>query len=105
MTYAKYLFPKAQLASQRISEALADIGSEDAKRKFFREYFHFLEKRKDDAKRKRAFFFMTSFLCFEIGVFFSYIFTQLLGVRAIFCDGLFAIPAFFFIRNERNYAK
>jgi hypothetical protein len=48
LTYAKYLFPKAQLASQRISEALADIGSEDAKRKFFREYFHFLEKRKDD---------------------------------------------------------
>lgn len=66
---------------------------------------YLLEKRKDDAKRKRAFFFMTSFLCFEIGVFFSYIFTQLLGVRAIFCDGLFAIPAFFFIRNERNYAK
>lgn len=45
LTYAKYIFPKAQLASQRISEALADIGSEDAKRKFFKKYFEFLEKR------------------------------------------------------------
>ena len=32
LTYAKYLYPKAQLASQRISDALVDIGSEDAKR-------------------------------------------------------------------------
>ncbi len=37
LTYARYLYPKAQMASQRISEALADIGSEDAKRSFFRE--------------------------------------------------------------------
>ena len=44
LTYAKYLYPKAQLASQRISEALADIGSEDAKRSFFKEYFRFLNK-------------------------------------------------------------
>ena len=44
LTYAKYLYPKAQLASQRISDALADIGSEDAKRNFFKEYFQFLEK-------------------------------------------------------------
>jgi hypothetical protein len=44
LTYAKYLYPKAQMASQRISEALADIGSEDAKRSFFKEYFDFLEK-------------------------------------------------------------
>ena len=44
LTYAKYLYPKAQLASQRISDALADIGSEDAKRSFFKEYFRFLEK-------------------------------------------------------------
>ena len=43
LTYAKYLYPKAQMASQRISEALADIGSEDAKRSFFREYIRFLE--------------------------------------------------------------
>jgi len=44
LTYARYLYPKAQMASQRISEALADIGSEDAKRNFFEEYFHFLDR-------------------------------------------------------------
>lgn len=43
LTYARYLYPKAQMASQRISEALADIGSEDAKRSFFKEYIKFLE--------------------------------------------------------------
>ena len=32
LTYAKYLYPKAQMTSQRISEVLADIGSEDADR-------------------------------------------------------------------------
>lgn len=46
LTYAKYLYPKAQMTSQRISEALADIGSEDAKRGFFKEYFKFLAKRR-----------------------------------------------------------
>ena len=35
LTYAKQLFPRAQMQSQRISEALADIGSEDAKQDFF----------------------------------------------------------------------
>lgn len=43
LTYARYLYPKAQMASQRISEALADIGNEDAKRSFFKEYIKFLE--------------------------------------------------------------
>ena len=43
LTYARFLYPNAQMASQRISEALADIGSEDAKRRFFKEYFRFLE--------------------------------------------------------------
>ena len=47
LTYAKYLYPKAQMASQRISDALADIGSEESKRSFFKEYFRFLGKRKD----------------------------------------------------------
>lgn len=46
LTYAKYLYPKAQMTSQRISEALVDIGSEGAKRSFFKEYFQFLEKNK-----------------------------------------------------------
>lgn len=44
LTYAKYLYPKAQMSSQRISDALADIGSEDAKQRFFKEYFRFLAK-------------------------------------------------------------
>ena len=42
LTYARILFPNAQMSSQRISDALADIGSEDAKRGFFKEYFRFL---------------------------------------------------------------
>ena len=46
LTYARYLYPKAQMSSQRISDALADIGSEDAKRSFFAEYYRFLEKAK-----------------------------------------------------------
>lgn len=44
LTYAKFLYPAAQMSSQRISDALADIGSEDAKRCFFKEYFRFLER-------------------------------------------------------------
>ena len=44
LTYARFLYPKAQMSSQRISDALADIGNEDAKRGFFREYFRFLER-------------------------------------------------------------
>lgn len=50
LTYAKYLYPKAQMESQRISDALADIGSEEAKRNFFKKYFRFLEKRTDTTK-------------------------------------------------------
>ncbi len=44
LTYAKFLFPNAQLSSQRISEALVDIGDEEAKRNFFNVYLNFLEK-------------------------------------------------------------
>lgn len=50
LSFVKYLYPNAQLLSQRISETLADLGSEDAKRKFFTEYDKFLEhnsKKKD----------------------------------------------------------
>lgn len=42
LTYAKVLFPQAQLASQRISELLKDVGTEDAKQGFFRRYFSFI---------------------------------------------------------------
>ena len=44
LTYARVLFPNAQMKSQRISEALEDIGSEEAKHNFFKEYFKFLAK-------------------------------------------------------------
>lgn len=47
LTYARYLYPKAQMSSQRISDALADIGSEGAKRSFFAAYCRFLEKAKE----------------------------------------------------------
>ena len=39
-SYARILFPNAQLSSQRISETLEDLGSEEAKRLFFKAYFN-----------------------------------------------------------------
>ena len=38
-SYARILYPKAQLASQRISETLEDLGSEETKRLFFKAYY------------------------------------------------------------------
>ena len=38
-SYARFLYPNANVASQRISEVLVDIGSEHAKQCFFEEYF------------------------------------------------------------------
>jgi hypothetical protein len=40
--YASMLYPKAKLASQRVSEFLADVGSEEVQRRFFQEYFRIL---------------------------------------------------------------
>jgi hypothetical protein len=40
--YASLLFPKARLASQRVSELLAAVGGEDAQRGFFRQYYRCL---------------------------------------------------------------
>ena len=40
--YASCLYPKAAMSSQRISEFLADIGSEDAYRSFFSAYFPYI---------------------------------------------------------------
>jgi len=40
--YASLLFPKAKLASQRVSEFLVDVGSEEVQRGFFREYFQLM---------------------------------------------------------------
>ncbi|MCD8299637.1 MAG: transposase, partial [Clostridiales bacterium] len=47
LTYAKYLYPKAQMSSQGLSDALKDLGSEDAKRRYFKEYFSFIEHSTD----------------------------------------------------------
>ena len=41
-TYARILYPNAQMASQRISETLDDLGSEEAKRLFFKAYYKML---------------------------------------------------------------
>jgi len=40
--YASLLFPKAKLASQRVSEFLVAVGSEEVQRSFFREYYRLL---------------------------------------------------------------
>lgn len=41
VSYAKVLYPRANLSSQRISDALAEIGLEENRRLFFREYIEF----------------------------------------------------------------
>ena len=41
-TYARILYPKAQMASQRISETLEDLGQEESKRLFFKAYYKML---------------------------------------------------------------
>ncbi|MCL1809210.1 MAG: transposase [Clostridiales bacterium] len=41
-SYARILYPKANLASQRVSDFLAAAGSEHAQRRFFQEYFGWL---------------------------------------------------------------
>lgn len=38
LTYARFLYPGARMTSQRVSECLADLGSEDAKRGFMGAY-------------------------------------------------------------------
>ena len=40
--YASVLFPKAKLASQRISEFLVEVGGEEVQTRFFQEYFRLL---------------------------------------------------------------
>jgi hypothetical protein len=47
--YVSLLFPKAKLASQRVSEFLMAVGREDVQRKFFREYYRFLYGNHDAA--------------------------------------------------------
>ena len=45
LTYARLLYPRARMASQRVSECLADLGSEDAKRRFVGEYLRLVGRR------------------------------------------------------------
>ena len=49
-SYARILYPKANLTSQRISEFLSSIGDEHAQRAFFREYFKLLDRSGADLK-------------------------------------------------------
>lgn len=44
LSYTRCLFPHAAMSSQRVSEALAGIGLEDAKRSFFSVYYPFIRK-------------------------------------------------------------
>ena len=41
-SYARLLFPKASLASQRISEFMREIGDEQVQRDFFKDYLRFI---------------------------------------------------------------
>lgn len=61
LNYVKTLFPNAAVSSQRISEALAEIGTQESKRGFFSAYYSFIKKRgkkgpkQKDAKNTNAF--------------------------------------------------
>jgi hypothetical protein len=48
-TYAKELFPEAQLQSQRISEHLSELGDESLQQEFFRKYLANIYKSNDTA--------------------------------------------------------
>ena len=45
LTYARLPCPRARMASQRAGECLADLGSEDAKRRFMGEYLALVGRR------------------------------------------------------------
>jgi Transposase len=47
-SYARLLYKDAALSSQRISEFLADIGSEETYRSFFKSYYPFMNKSSDN---------------------------------------------------------
>ena len=55
-TYARVLYPNAQLSSQRISETLEDIGSEEAKQLFFKAYYKFLQTPRHKGHKKKPVF-------------------------------------------------
>lgn len=47
-SYASILYPQARLTSQRISEQLAEIGSEESYRSFFSSYIDFMKRSGED---------------------------------------------------------
>ena len=47
LTYARMMYPKARMSSQRAGEALADLGTEEAKRAFFAKYLQLTERTDD----------------------------------------------------------
>ena len=47
LTYARLPCPRARMASQRAGECLADLGSEDAKRRFVGEYLALVGRRRE----------------------------------------------------------
>ena len=49
-SYARILFPKANLTSQRISDFLTAIGDEYSQREFFKEYFKMLDRSGSDTE-------------------------------------------------------
>jgi hypothetical protein len=49
-SYARILYPKANLSSQRISDFLTAIGNEYSQREFFQEYFKMLDRSGSDSE-------------------------------------------------------
>lgn len=54
LNYVKVLFPNAAVTSQRISEALSEIGTEESKRSFFAAYYAFIKKRSRKASKPKG---------------------------------------------------
>lgn len=51
ISYAKVLFPRANMSSQRIRDALAEIGREENRRRFFHKYIQFASGCKINARK------------------------------------------------------
>ena len=51
-SYARVIYPNAQMTSQRISELLEDLGSEEAKHLFFKAYYEYLKREAETDSNK-----------------------------------------------------
>lgn len=54
LNYVKALFPDAAVSSQRVSEALAEIGTEESKRGFFAAYYAFIKKHGEKTSKSKT---------------------------------------------------